>query len=342
MNAGTKSKHNKEQSMKPFITAVITFAMTVCLAALPANADRNILVGISKIVAHPALDALEQGVQEGIQETFPQARFDLQNANGELATAASIAQKFKSQNVDIAVGIATPTAQSLVGILRTKPVIFCAVTDPVGAGLVASTAKGEKNVTGTSDMTPVREQIALLNRIKPLKTLGHVYCSSEANAVALAAIARQVAADMGIKFVETTVTNSAEVMQAVQTIAPRVDGIYLSNDNTIFSALSAVTRVAMKYKIPVMSADPSSAATNDVLAAWGFDYYKMGRVTGRIAARVLKGENPVNIPTVFMTDPGDVDLLLNMDVAKKLGLTFPADVVAKANTIIEHGNVIKK
>ncbi len=328
--------------MKPFITAVITFAMTVCLAALPANADRNILVGISKIVAHPALDALEQGVQEGIQETFPQARFDLQNANGELSTAASIAQKFKSQDVDIALGIATPTAQALVGTIRTKPVIFCAVTDPVGAGLVASTTQGEKNVTGTSDMTPVREQIALLNRIKPLKTLGHVYCSSEANAVSLAAIARQVAADMGIKFVETTVTNSAEVMQAVQTIAPRVDGIYLSNDNTIFSALAAVTRVAMKYKIPVMSADPSSAETNDVLAAWGFDYYKMGRVTGKIAARVLLGEDPVNIPTVFMTDPGDVDLLLNMDVAHKLGLTFPADVVAKANTIIENGNVIKK
>jgi len=212
----------------------------------------------------------------------------------------------------------------------------------VGAGLVGSTDKGEKNVTGTSDMTPVREQIALLNRIKPLKTLGHVYCSSEANAVALAVIAKQVCKEMGIRFVETTVTNSAEVMQAVQTIASRVDGIYLSNDNTVFSALSAVTTVAMKHRIPVMSADPSSAADNDVLAAWGFDYYKMGKATGHLAARILKGEKPENIPTLFMTDPSDVDLLINKDVAGKLALEFPADVEASANTIIENGKPTRK
>ncbi len=328
--------------MKTIVTTMVAAVLIACSVFSTAAAQDTVLVGISKIVAHPALDALETGVQDGIKESFPNARFDLQNANGELATAASIAQKFKSRKVDIAVGIATPTAQALVGAIKRSPVLFCAVTDPVGAGLVESTDKGEKNVTGTSDMTPVREQITLLNRIKPLKALGHVYCSSEANAIALAVIAKQVCKEMGIKFVETTVTNSAEVMQAVQTIAGRVDGIYLSNDNTVFSALSAVTRVAMKHKIPVMSADPSSAADNDVLAAWGFDYYKMGRVTGHLAARILKGEKPENIPTVFMTDPTDVDLLINKDVANKLGLVFPEDVLASANTIIENGKTTRK
>ncbi|MBI9090645.1 MAG: ABC transporter substrate-binding protein [Desulfobacterium sp.] len=328
--------------MKTIVTTMVAAVLIACFAFSTVAAQDSVRIGISKIVAHPALDALEAGVQDGIKESFPSARFDLQNANGELATAASIAQKFKSQKVDIAVGIATPTAQALVGAIKRSPVLFCAVTDPVGAGLVESTDQGEKNVTGTSDMTPVREQIELLNRIKPLKTLGHVYCSSEANAVSLAVIAKQVCKEMGITFVETTVTNSAEVMQAVQTIAGRVDGIYLSNDNTVFSALSAVTSVAMKHKIPVMSADPSSAADNDVLAAWGFDYYKMGRVTGHLAARILKGEKPENIPTVFMTDPSDVDLLINMDVAKKLGLVFPEDVIASANTIIENGKPTRK
>jgi len=322
------------------LATIVTACFTFCFST--ASADQDKLIGISKIVAHPALDALETGVQEGIRESFPHARFDLQNANGELATAASIAQKFKSQKVDIAIGIATPTAQALVGAIKDAPVIFCAVTDPVKAGLVTSVKKGEKNVTGTSDMTPVREQIKLLNSIKPLKNLGHVYCSSEANAVSLAVIARDVCKEMGIGFIETTVTNSAEVMQAVQTIAPRVDGIYLSNDNTVFSALSAVTSVAMKHGIPVMSADPSSAETNDVLAAWGFDYYSMGKATGILAARILKGEKPENIPTLFMTDPGDVDILINMDVAKKLGLKFPKDLVAKANTIIEHGKITRR
>ena len=318
------------------------FAITAMVHAAPADASDPILIGISKIVSHPALDAIEKGIQEVVKSQYPDARFDPQNANGEMSTASSIAQKFKSENVTLAVGIATPTAQALVNALKDRPVIYSAVTDPVGAGLVGSTEKGEKNVTGISDMTPVRAQIELLNRIKPIQTLGHVYASSEANAVSLATIARQVCKEMGIKFVETTVSNSAEVKQAVQAIAGRVDGIYISNDNTVVSALAAVTSVAKKYDIPVMSADPSSAETTPVLAAWGFDYYKMGKATGRLVVRVLKGEKPESIPTIFMTDASDVDLLINLDVADELGLTFPEDVIANANTIIEDGKLIKK
>jgi putative ABC transport system substrate-binding protein len=307
-----------------------------------AAASDQILIGISKIVSHPALDAIEKGIQEVVSAKYPHARFDLQNANGEMSTAASIAQKFKAENVTLAVGIATPTAQALVNVLKDRPVVYSAVTDPVGAGLIGSTQKGEKNVTGISDMTPVKAQIELLNRIKPIQTLGHVYASSEANAVSLAAIAKQVCQEMGIKFVETTVSNSAEVKQAVQTIAGRVDGIYISNDNTVVSALAAVTSVANKYKIPVMSADPSSAETTPVLAAWGFDYYKMGKATGRLVIRILEGEKPETIPTIFMTDASDVDLLINLDVADDLGLGFPEDVIVKANTIVEDGQLIKQ
>jgi putative ABC transport system substrate-binding protein len=320
----------------------VLFAITAMTYSAPVAASDPILIGISKIVAHPALDAIEKGIQEVVKTQYPDARFDPQNANGEMSTASSIAQKFKSENVTLAVGIATPTAQALVNAIKDRPVIFSAVTDPVGAGLVASTEKGEKNVTGISDMTPVKAQIELLNRIKPIKTLGHVYASSEANAVSLATIARQVCKEMGIKFVETTVSNSAEVKQAVQTIAGRVDGIYISNDNTVVSALAAVTSVAKKYNIPVMSADPSSAETTPVLAAWGFDYYKMGKATGRLVVRILKGEKPESIPTIYMTEASDVDLLINMDVADELGLTFPEDVIASANTIIEDGELIKQ
>jgi len=320
---------------------IVALAVAALWVAAPAAASEPVLIGISKIVAHPALDAIERGIQEVVKDQYPDARFDPQNANGEMSTASSIAQKFKAQDVTLAVGIATPTAQALVNALRDRPVIYSAVTDPVGAGLIASTQKGEQNVTGISDMTPVKAQIELLNRIKPIQTLGHVYTSSEANAVSLASIARDVCKQMDIKFVETTVSNSAEVKQAVQTIAGRVDGIYISNDNTVVSALAAVVSVAGKHKIPVMSADPSSAESTPVLAAWGHDYYKMGRATGRQVNRILKGEKPETIPTIFMTDASDVDLLINLDVASDLGLTFPEDVIAKANTIIEDGKLIK-
>ncbi len=327
--------------MKPVLYFLTLLVMVIAVAGT-GIAGNTPYIGISKIVAHPALDALEKGVQDGITEQFPQARFDLQNANGELTTAASIARKFKAEKVDIAVGIATPTAQALVGAIKDRPVVFCAVTDPEGAGLVSSVEKGEPFVTGTSDMTPVREQIMLLNRIKKINTLGHVYSSSEANAVTLASIARQVCKSMGIKFVEATVSNSSEVKQAVQAIASRVDGIYLSNDNTIFSALSAITAVAMKHKIPIMSADPSSAVDNDVLVAWGFDYYKMGRVTGQLCADILNGAKPEDLPTLYMTDPSDVDLLVNLDVAGHLGIRFPQEIIDKANSVIRNGKLIQK
>ncbi len=325
-----------------YFIASIAMAFMITVTAYASEKKPGILIGISKIVAHPALDSLEKGVMDVVKLSYPEARFDLQNANGEVSTAASIAQKFKFQKVTLAVGIATPTAQALVNAIKDVPVIYCAVTDPVDAGLVASYKAGGENVTGVSDMTPVKEQIMFLNRVTKIKTLGHVYSSSEANAVRLAEIAKQACKELGIKFVETTVSNSSEVKQAVQAIIRRVDSIYISNDNTVVSALSSVSQVAMKHGKPIMSADPSSAETIPVLAAWGFDYYKMGRKTGAVIVDVLNGKKTETIPTVFMTDTSDVDLLLNMDVAAKLGITFPEDAVKNANTIIKDGNINRK
>ena len=325
---------------RSFIWIVVIICFSIPGQVFSAQSEG--VIGISKIVAHPALDAVEKGIQDELKALGHNLSYDLQNANGEISTAASIANKFKSQKVILAVGIATPTAQALVNAIKDVPVVFSAVTDPVAAGLVSSLSKGDGNVTGVSDMTPVKAQIEFLSRIKPIKKLGHVYSSHEANAVALADLARQACKEMGIEFVETTVTNSAEVKQAVQTIIRRVDGLYISTDNTVVSALSAVTDVAMQHKVPVMSADPSSAETYDILAAWGFDYYKMGRATGRMIDAILKGRKPADIPTMFMTEASDIDLLINLDVAAKLGLTIPKDLQSQANTTISGGKMKKK
>ena len=315
------------------------FCSATVFAAPPS---KPVVVGISKIVSHPALDAVVKGVQDELKDAKVNATFDVQNANGDISTAASIANKFQSQKVDIAVGVATPTAQALVNTLKGIPVVYSAVTDPVKAGLVPSLTRGGKNVTGVSDMTPVRQQIEMLLKIKKVKRLGHIYTSSEENAVVLAGIVKQVCKDLGIQFVETTVTRSSEVKQATQAIVRRVDAIYVSTDNTVVSAMSAVAEVAMKNRVPIMSADPSSSEAYDVLAAWGFDYYKMGRATGKLVTEILKGKKPEQIPARFMTKASDVDLLINLDVAKKLGLAVPADIVKSARTIRQNGKVIKK
>jgi putative ABC transport system substrate-binding protein len=331
--------------MKKSLKLVVPFLLLSLLVASAAHAaepSKKVLIGVSKIVSHPALDAVVKGIQDELAAQKINADYDLQNANGDINAAASIATKFQSEKVTVAVGVATPTSQSLVNTLKNTPIVFSAVTDPVKAGLVASLKKGDKNVTGVSDMTPVKQQIELLLKVKKIKRLGHIYTSSEENAVVLAGIVKQVCKELKIEFVETTVSKSAEVKQAVQAIIGRVDALYISTDNTVVSAMSAVTDVAMKAKVPIMSADPSSAESYPVLAAWGFDYYKMGRTTGKIVVDILKGKKPEQIPTQFMTKTSDVDLLINLDVAKKLGLTFPKDIIQSANKVVENGKLTKK
>ena len=317
------------------------FLMVFSLAANGKADDGTVKIGISKIVAHPALDALEQGIVEVVSESYPDAEFDLQNANGEISTASSIAQKFKAGKVDAAVGIATPTAQALVQTITDSPVIFAAVTDPVGAGLITTTDKGEGNVTGASDMIPVFEQIKLLKELTGMKALGHVYTSSEDNSSALAALTKDACDKLGVEFIPSTVSNSAEVKQAAQAIASRVDAYYVTTDNTVVSALSALTDVAADNGLPVFSADPTSVEAGDIFMAWGFDYYKMGKATGRLIVEILKGADPDSIPTLFMTDPSDIDLYINMDVADKLGIVIPENLQENASTLIKNGANVK-
>lgn len=331
--------------MKKSMSLAVAFllvSMVLSSTAFAADAPKKVLIGVSKIVSHPALDAVVKGVQDELAAARINAEYDLQNANGDINAAASIATKFQSEKVTLAVGVATPTSQALVNTLKGIPIVFTAVTDPVKAGLVPSLKKGGRNVTGVSDMTPVKQQIELLLKVKKIKRLGHIYTSSEENAVVLAGIVKQVCKELNIEFVETTVSKSSEVKQAVQAIIRRVDALYISTDNTVVSAMSAVTDVAMKAKVPVMSADPSSAESYPVLAAWGFDYYKMGRTTGKLVAQILNGKKPEQIPTQFMTRTSDVDLLINLDAAKKLGLKFPAEIVKNANKVVENGKLTKK
>jgi putative ABC transport system substrate-binding protein len=324
------------------ITALVLSVLLPASMVFAADPPQKIVIGISKIVAHPALDAVEKGILDELAAEKVAATFDLQNANGDIGTAASIATKFQSEKVTLAVGIATPTSQSLVNTLKGIPIVFSAVTDPVKAGLVSSLKGARKPVTGVSDMTPVKQQIELLLKIKKIRRLGHIYTSSEENAVVLASVVKQACRELGLEYVETTVSKSAEVKQATQAIIKRIDALYISTDNTVVSALSSIAEVAAKNGVPIMSADPSSAEKYPVLAAWGFDYYKMGRATGVLIAEILNGKKPEQIPTRFMTKPSDVDLLVNLDVAKKLKLTIPKDIIKTANKVIENGKLTSK
>ena len=316
------------------IVATSVFASGGSEAAVPAS---NV-IGISKIVAHPALDAVEQGIIDELTELgFVDLEYDLQNANGDISTAASIATKFANDAVRVAIGIATPTAQALVNAIDDVPVVYAAVTDPISAGLVPSYEAGAGNVTGSSDLAPVRAQFDLLTELVGARTVGHVYAGGEANAVALAELARAAADQVGVAFVEATVVNSSEVRSTALSIVDRVDAFYVSTDNTVVSALSALVEVAETAGVPIISADTTSAVPGGVLAALGFDYYSLGRATGRLVGDILDGADPATIPTLFLTDPSDLDLLINLDVAAELGIAVPDRLLADASIVIENG-----
>lgn len=301
------------------------------------------VIGVSKFLAHAALDAVESGMQDYLASVGKTVTYDFQNANADVSASAQIAQKFKSDRVDIAVGIATPTAQALVNVFTDIPVVFSAISDPLGAGLVTTyETPYDENTTGVSDMNPVDAQIELLAKLTGAKVIGNVYASGEANGVSQMEQAKAATEKLGFEFVTAAVSNTAEVMQATQAIIGRVDALYIATDNTVISALPSVDDVASKAGVPLMAADPSNVEGTDFLVAWGFDYYKIGLATGEIVADLLDGKKPGEIGTVFLTDPADFELWFNLDAAAKLGITIPEDLLESAAVVFQDGKKIDK
>lgn len=298
-------------------------------------------IGISKIFIHPALDAMEQGIKDYLAEEGFSIDYDVQSANGEISTAASIAQKFKADNCDLVVGISTPTAQALVNVFTTTPVVFSGVTDPLEAGLVPTYEPNDGNVGGVSDKNPVSEQIRLFTEITGSKTIGIVFTSGEANGVQLRNMVKEACQELGLGFVDSGVTNSAEVKQAILSIANRIDGLYIGTDNTVVSAISSLNEVCSQYGIPIFTADPTSAVDIDYFMVWGFNYYKHGRKTGEAIAQVLRGEKTAGqLGTIFITDPSEFELWFNLDVADRLGITIDQKYLDMASVIQQNGKRI--
>ncbi|MGH0053327.1 MAG: ABC transporter substrate-binding protein [Sphaerochaetaceae bacterium] len=303
-----------------------------------SEASKTYTIGISKLVSHPALDAIEQGIMDHLNESGIAVTFDNQNCNGEIATAIAIAQKFKSDDKDIVVGIATPAAQALAQIIKEKPVVFGAITDPVAAGLVADYTKQEDtNIAGVSDLNPLELQLeTYFSLVKP-KTLGMIYTSSEANGVVQMEMARDICEANGIEFVAAAISNSSEVKMAAQSIIDRVDAMYVAIDNTVVSAIPSVSEVCMKAGVPLFNTDTTSSENIDFLMSWGFNYYTVGIETGKIVERIIQGEDPKDIGTIFFEDPSQFELWFNLDTAEALGITIDEELLSNAKVLIKDG-----
>ena len=248
-------------------------------------------------------------------------KFDEQNAQGDQATATSIAAKFAEADHDLILAIATPSAQAIAQSIVDTPVLFTSVTDPVSAQLVDSLDAPGSNLTGTTDMNPVEEQIKLVKQFTPkAKSIGIIYSSGEVNSEVQVKLAKTIAESEGLSVKETTITNSAEVQQAAQDLAGTVDAIYVPTDNTVVSAFASVVQAAEDAKIPLIAGEADSVA-HGALATYGIDYTTLGYQTGQMAIKILtEGADPATMPVESQTE---YELTVNKTTLEAIGVTLP-------------------
>lgn len=318
--------------MKKLIT-VLALVLSLSLSVLPAFADQlRPVIGIIQIVEHDALDAAREGFLTALgEEGYVDGQsmtVDYRNAQGNQDILSSIADYFVGQKVDLILAIATPSAQAAAGKTETIPILGTAITDYVAAKLVKSNEQPGYNVSGTTDMNPVKEQIAMIQRFVPdAETVGLIYTASEVNSQLQAALAKEEIEKLGLLWKEVTVNNSNDVQQAVSAIMADCDVLYIPTDNTLASAMPIVYEAAVAAKVPVVCGEANMVREggNFTLA---IDYYKLGEQTGRMAARLLRGEQSVSeMPIESLVD---LNYYINKTACDAMGLAIPEDLLPYA------------
>lgn len=293
-----------------------------------ASEEKVLNVGIVQYMDHVALDSARQGFVDALSDNGyvdgEKIVIDLQNAQGDQSNLSTISDRFVSNNMDLVLAIATPATQAIAGKTTDIPILGTAVTDYVSARLVDSNEAPGGNVTGTTDMNPIEEQIDLLVQLVPeAKTVGLLYTSSEDNSILQAELAKKAIEAKGLKTVEVTVTNSNDVQQATQSIVSQCDAIYIPTDNVFASAMPVVHGVTSESKTPVICGESGMVNTGG-LATLGINYYDLGYQTGLMGVKILKGE--AEPATMAIESATGFDFVINGTVAEEIGLTIPEDL----------------
>lgn len=285
-----------------------------------ASGDKEYQIGIVQLTQHPALDAAHDGFLAALDEAGVKYKLDDQNASGDQSACRTIAAKFANDDKDLILAIATPAAQAMAGVDTKTPILITAVTDPAESGLVQSNEKPGGNVTGTSDLTPVKEQIDLLKKLLPeAKTVGILYCSAESNSEIQAQLARDAIKADGMESKDFTVAGSNEIQTVVQSMAGKVDVIYTPTDNIIAAGMSTVSMVADEKGLPIICGE-SGMVDNGGLATYGINYYQLGYMTGQQAVQILtEGASPADMPIEYQY-ADQCELTVNTELAAKLGI----------------------
>ncbi|MBP1317683.1 ABC transporter substrate-binding protein [Herbaspirillum huttiense F1] len=317
------------------LRAMVAALSLAAVCAAPAMAaDKS--VAVTAIVEHPALDAVRDGVKDELKEEGFEAgknlKWEYQSAQGNTGTAAQIARKFVGDKPDVIVAIATPSAQALVSATKSIPVVYSGVTDPVAAQLVKDWKASGTNVTGVSDLLELDKQIDLIKRVVPnAKRVGMVYNPGEANSAVVVKALKELLAKSNMTLVEAAAPRSVDVGSAAKSLIGKVDVIYTNTDNNVVSAYEALVKVGNDAKIPLVASDTDSVKRG-AIAALGVNYYDLGRQTGKVVGRILKGEKPGDIASATSSK---LELFVNTAAAQKQGVTLSPELVNSAKTVIK-------
>lgn len=309
--------------------AVILAAITIFFVGCMAKKDKVPVIGISQYGEHASLDNCREGFLLGLKEAGltegEDYTIDYQNASFDNATATQIANNFSSKNVALMCAIATPSATACYAAAEDKniPVVFNAITDPGEAGLTTG------NITGVSDKLPVDPQLELIRKLQPdAKTIGIIYTTSEPNSVSTIAEYKEKAGNYGFTIEAIGVADQASVTQAADTlINKKVDCITNLTDNNVVGVLPSILEKTNAAGIPVYGSEIEQVKKGCVASA-GIDYVELGKMAGKLAAQILKGEAKASdIPYETVTE---YSTYINSDAASAMGITVPSDVAAKA------------
>lgn len=313
-------------------------SVAICIGSLSSIAYGQAVkyVAITSIVEHPALNSVRKGVEDELKASgyIPgkNIKFEFQSAQGNSATAAQIAKKFTGSKPDSIVAIGTPSAQAIIASTKTIPVVYSAVTDPVAAKLVKSWGPSGTNVTGASDELTISSQVDLIKKIKPnAKKIGFVYSPGEINSVTVAKNLKAELAKHGMTLVESAAPRTVDIPLAAKKLVGKVDLIYSNTDNNVVSAYETLYKVGIDNKLPLIASDPDTARRG-AIAANGVNYYNLGRQTGKLVVRILKGEKPGSIPS---QRANKLDLVLNAKSAAKMGVTLSPALLKQAQQVIK-------
>ena len=277
-------------------------------------------IGVLQLTEHGALDLTNKGFVAALDDSGISYTIDQQNAQNDQSACQTIASKLVNDADDLIFAIATPAAQAVAGVTSDIPVVGSAITDYAASGLVASNEEPGGNVTGTSDLTPVADQIGLLSQLLPeAKRVGILFCSAESNSVVQVALAEEVLDDAGIEHERYAVSSSNEIQQMVESMAGKVDAIYAPTDNTIAAGMATVSMVATENKLPVI-VGCDTMVEDGGLASYSVSYYDLGYKAGEMAVKILAEDaDPADMPIEYLSSK-ECKLIVNQATADALGI----------------------